>query len=141
MKYIDFDVGKIKELKERYEATKQLISEMMSPINLEKPSEIKQFFENELDIKLDNARITTIQEYMGNYDHDSMQYDAINGVVMYLKIKYSLKNYINCILKHEENGRVYLRQVNGTWMMPNKQPLSRNPEITECILHEGETYE
>jgi hypothetical protein len=133
--YIDFDILKIKDLKERYEENlKWIAEEIPAVINFDSPKQIKSLLEERLDITMESVKISLLEAYREEQDHDSEAYDLLNGLVLYLKQKFTLANYINCILKHEENGRVYLRHERGEWVLPNKRPLSESPEIKECII-------
>lgn len=132
--YIDFDLCKVRALKESYEENIKFILTGLPCINWNSADQVKALFLCMFDITLENVRIDHVLSHLEEVDHDSPAFDAINGFVLYLKLKYSLKNYINCILRHEENGRVYLRLFKGQWVLPNRQPPSLNPEITECIV-------
>jgi hypothetical protein len=133
--YIDFDILKIKDLKERYEENQKFIAEgLPCGVNFNSPKQIREVLGKRLDITTENVKIEALERYRDLYDHDSEAFDFMNGLVLFLKNKYMLNNYINCILKHEENGRVYLRHERGEWVLPNKRPLSESPEIKECII-------
>jgi hypothetical protein len=132
--YLDFNMLLVKELKERYEENlKWIADEIPAVINFNSPKQIKSLMEERLDMIVDSVTIQAVEGYRDLYDHDSEAFDLCNGILLYLRCKYTLSNYINCILKHEENGRVYLRQERGEWLLPNKRPLTESPEIKECI--------
>lgn len=131
--FIDYNILMIKDLKERYEDTKKWILGELPKINWDSQKQIKSLFSETLEITLENVTIEHVQELLGRYDHDSEEFDLVNGLILYLKTKYTLNNYINCVLKHNENGRVYLRHEQGEWVLPNKRPLSGSPEIKECV--------
>lgn len=132
--YIDFDILKVKSLKDEYEENMGFITEALpTGINFNSPKQIRALLEERLDITTKHVRISELEVWRDFYDHDSEGFDLLNGLVLYLKCKFILSNYINCILKHEENGRVYLRFENGEWLMPNKRPLSDSPQIIACI--------
>jgi hypothetical protein len=133
--YITYNIEKISELKECYEINKQWIRSQLPKIDWDSRKEVKQFFEENLGIILQNVKIKNIMAYQEMFSHDTEQYDIINGFVSYLKLKYIIKNYLDCIIRHNENGKVYLRQVgNGQITFPNKQPLPKSPEIEACII-------
>jgi len=133
--YIDCNILLVKDLKERYEENLKWIEEEIgADINLNSQKQLKAFLEERLDIVAESVKITVLESYRDQYDHDSEEYDLMNGLVLYFKAKYTINNYINCILKHEENGRVYLRWWAGNWVLPNKRPLSESPEIKECMI-------
>jgi len=132
--YIDFNILLIKELKERYEENLKFIKEMLPvDINLNSPKQIKSLLEERLEMIIDSVTIVAIEGYRDLYEHDSEEFDLCNGLVLYLKQKFTVNNYLNCILKHHENGRVYLRHEQGAWVLPNKRPISESPEIRECV--------
>lgn len=133
--FIDFDMLKVKKLKKMYEENLQWIAEEIpAVINFNSPKQIKSLLEERLEIITETVTIAALEGYRTLYDHDSEAFDLINGLVLYLKTKYTLSNYINNILKHEENGRVYLRLEQETWVLPNKRPISTAPEIVECVI-------
>jgi hypothetical protein len=132
--YIDFNMKMIDELKERYEENLKFIAEgLPCGVNFNSPKQIREVLGKRLDITAENVKIEALETYRDLYDHDSEAFDLLNGIVLYLKQKYSLTNYINCILKHNENGRVNLRHERGEWLLPNKRPLTESPEIRECV--------
>ena len=133
--YIDVDLDKLEEIKQNYlfclEYTK---GELPSDCDWDKPKKVKEYFKICFGVDLKNFKISHVSSFLDELDHDSPAFDCINGYVLYLKIKYTLKNYIDCIFRHEESGRVRLRWLYGNWMLPNKQPLPEHPEIKECII-------
>jgi len=134
-KYLDFDVLKIKSLKDEYESSIEFIlSELPAKVNWSSSKQIKLYFENALDIKLESVKISHILSHLDEFPHDSPGFDLINGLVLYLKQKYTLKNYLDCILFHQINGRVHLRFFGGRWVLPNRQPIPTAPEITACVI-------
>lgn len=131
--FIDFDILRVKALKDSYEDNVKFVLEELPDINWNSNAQVKKYFKETFEICLENVTINHILSQLEVLEHDSAAFDTINGFALYLKQKYTLKNYIDCILRHEENGRVYLRQFKGRWVLPNRQPVSLNPEITECI--------
>jgi hypothetical protein len=133
--FIDFNIQMVKDLKERYEENLKFIeSELPSDCEWNRPKEVIAWMKNNFDIQLESVKIAHVLSYLEKFDHDSVAFDVINGYVLYLKTKYTLANYINCIIKHEQSGRVYLRHEQGEWVLPNKRPTSESPEIRECIV-------
>ena len=134
--FIDFDILKIKGIKEEYENNLAFVlGELPQSVNWNSHPQVKSYFRESFGIVLDNVKIEHVFSHMENLDHDSPAFDAINGFLLYLRYSYTLKNYINCILKHEESGRIMLRHFQGQWALPNRRPLSGSPEIKSCILH------
>lgn len=132
--WIRFDIPKIEELKQTYEAVIKFILKELPDVNWNSPKETVRYFSETLDIPIPNAKIKTIANLMACYDEHSYEFEVISGLTYYLKLKYSLKNHIGAILRHEVNGIVTLRLHDGEWTLPNKQPVSLSPEITACIL-------
>lgn len=132
--HIEWDMDKIHDLKQQYDENMQLIKEMLPDINWDSPKAVKNYFNKVLEIPIENGRIEHLSGFLTQYDHDSEEYDTLNGYLMYLKLKWAVMNYLDCIIRHQENGRVYLRHHQGKWVLPNKRPLSGSPEIMECIV-------
>ena len=135
--YKDYDMGKVHALRINYLKNMEFIKEELSPVNLDSTKSILEFCNNELDIYPENCKIWHLESFLSSFDHDSTQFNAFYGILSYLKLKYSIKNYIDCIIRHEVEGRVALRFIDGQVRMPNRQPISGNPEITQC--ERGET--
>ena len=132
--FIDFNMNCILELKERYNDNVRFMEEHLKPLDTHSPKKMVNFFRDNLAISLDNVTISHLQDQAAKLDHDSQAFDYLNGLIQLLKLRYSLHNYIDCIIRHHENGRVYLRHERGEWVLPNKRPLSGSPEIKECYL-------
>ena len=93
---------------------------------------------NEWKIDLHSLKIKVLEsklEEMEDYNYPEGATEELTMFVEWMKLKYTIKNYLDCIMRHEEeNGKVYLRDVDGTLMMPNKQPLPYSPDITKAII-------
>jgi hypothetical protein len=133
-----YDMDKVHDLRAHYTATMIFIGKELSPVNLDSKASILEFCNNELDIHPDNIQIKHLDTFLQQFDHDSTQFNAFYGVLSYLKLKYSIKNYIDCIIRHEVGGIVTLRIMDGEVRMPNRQPLSGNPEINQCERGEAD---
>jgi hypothetical protein len=134
--FIDFDILKIKGLKDEYdENITFVLGELPLKVNWNSQPQVKSYFRESFGIELENVKIEHVFSHMEKLDHDSPAFDVINGFLLYLKYSYILKNYINCILRHEESGRIMLRHFQGQWVLPNRRPLSGSPEIKSCITH------
>lgn len=133
--YIVFNIGMIVALKDRYEKNIAFLKTQLPDVNWNSRVATRRFFEEKLGIFLENVTISHLETYLALLDHDSTDFDVINGLVLYLKQKYTISNYLDCILRHHENGRVNLRHHEGAWVLPNKRPLTTSPEIQECIVH------
>jgi len=131
---IEFDINKVKELKADYKKIMAYNLEQLPNINWDSSKQVIELFKKGLDIDIDNVRISTIDPYLNFLDHDSDAFQVVYGYSSYLKLKYAIKNQLDCILRHEDNGKVALRLHNGKLMMPNKQPITSSPEIQACII-------
>lgn len=129
--YFTVDIEALNELKFVYENAMEFIEEDLPKINLNSRNEIINFFEKTFKIRLDSTKISEIEQYKLKYDGDSMEAETIQGIVMYFKMKYALRNYINPMIK---SGEKYVpRMYFGDLTMNNKQPLPKAPEILACI--------
>ena len=135
MKTIEFDIGRITTLKSSYESTVALCEEDFPRINLRSIPQVKSYFREIFSFDLPDTKINTIQRLWEVATHDSELQDALYSLLTYFKSKATLHNYINCILRHEVGGIVTLRLVDERLLMPNKQPISYNEEIIECIVN------
>jgi len=131
--WIDFDILKVKDLKENYQENIDITLEMLPENDWRSPAKTIDFFKKNFAIELKNVKINHVGQVLEELDHDSEAFDALNGYHIYLRLTYAIRNYLDNILKHEENGRIYLRQHQGEWVFPNKRPLSASPEIQGCI--------
>ena len=138
--YIEFDMDEINELKLDYENTLEFITSELPEVNWNSRVETKSYFSDEYNVAINSLKIAELrdtisrldeQEYFEG-DRDRCK-DELTGLLELLKLKYTLHNYLDCILRHHTEGRVYLRNIDGEWKMPNKQPISTNPELTRCI--------
>lgn len=137
--WLQFDIQKIKLLKEDYEGAMSYIEEGLPNINFNSRKEVLNFFEKTFKIKLQTTRIKELSQYLAAYKEDSIENEMITGIVYYFKMKYTLKNYIDCILRHEKGGRVELRNFLGKISLPNRQPLPYSKEIQAAIIDGSET--
>jgi hypothetical protein len=131
--FIKYDIDKILTLKENYEASASFLLSNLPDINYNSPKEIIDYIDNKYGVKITNARIVTIKALAERYLEEDPSREILEELVAYLKLKFTLKNYINCILSHEKCGKVELRLVGERLSMPNKQPLSHNEELNAAI--------
>jgi hypothetical protein len=134
----DYDMEMVQRLRRIYTENMIFIGKELYPVNLDSNKSILTFCNEELDIYPENAKIWHLETFLPRFDHDSSQFNAFYGILSYLKLKYSIKNYIDCIIRHEVKGRVTLRFIDGQVRMPNRQPMSGNPEINECERGESD---
>lgn len=133
--YTVWDMNKVKSLREAFVGQMAFIKSMLPAAEWDSPKQVLDYFQNVLEITVENVKIAHLSEVLHQLDHDSFEYDVLNGYIMYLKLKWSVQNYLDCIIRHEINGRVNLRLHQGKWVLPNKRPLSGSPEIIECMTH------
>jgi hypothetical protein len=131
--YIGFNISEIRLLKSVYECSMDFLMDEMPDINWNSAQQIKVYFHETYRLMLENVKITTFSDLAEQFPEGSTQKDLLTRITMYLRLKFSVKNYLDCILRHEVDGLVYLRDVNGVWRLPNKQPLSYNEEISNTI--------
>ena len=130
--FIDYDIDKVVRLREVYVTAMAFHREHSDCPNLDSPKTVLEFMNQAVGVPAENLRINHIESFLTQFDDDSLEFNEIYGIVSYLKLKYSVKNYLDCILRHQIDGRIQLREVNHEFIMPNKQPLTGNPEILEC---------
>ena len=130
--WVEFDLDKINELKETYELAMDFIREGLPNVNLNARKDILNFFEKTFAIKLKTSKIEEVSKYLQYYGDDSAETEMITGIVYYLKMKYSIKNYLTYIIKHD--GRIVLRPMFNKLMFNSIQPLPKSPEILDCII-------
>ena len=133
--YVDFCIPDIQELQNDYLATIDFLLDELPDVNWNSRIEVKDFF-GDCGIDLKDLQIRTVQsELISAISYEQKDLAEILGAYLsYLKTKYEVKNYTSCILKHNIDGRLYLRKHNNEWVMPNKQPLPYSQNILECVL-------
>lgn len=141
--YVDFDIDEIRELEEDYVITMDYILETMPDINWDSRLEVYDYFMKEHNIHLNSLKIKELKELLEIYADEDVfvEYaqdideakDVLESFITYLKIKYEVRNYTKCILRHQKEGRVFLRNIDGNIVMPNKQPLMYSQNIIDCI--------
>jgi hypothetical protein len=134
MKTIEFDITRINILKASYEFTIELCEKDFSGVNLNSIPQVKSYFREEFSLDLPDTQIMTIKHLWESCDPDSHIANQLFSLLTFLKSRATLRNYINCILKHEIGGIVTLRLVDERLLMPNRRPTSYNEELIECIV-------
>jgi len=132
-RWIQFEIRKIELLRQSHLAAIDFIVSELPPCNWNSPREIRRFYQDYFDKSLDNVKIKTLEAHLLTCLEDSLEYEVTHGLILMFKLQYTVRNYLDCILRHHQEGIVKLRLVDGVWKMPNKQALSLAPEITECI--------
>lgn len=131
--HIVFDVGKLLLLKNEYEASLTHIRQLLPQgVNWNSQKQVKAYFKS-LHIELPDCKIETLAGQQSQFEHDPELFDLFTGVLQYFKLRAVLNNYLNNILKHLDSKYLYLREVNGTWCLPNKRPLFHNLEVWSCV--------
>lgn len=136
IKWIDFDIHKIKRLKNEYEELKQFILDELPPVNWNSILETKAYFSDTYWLDLVSTQIAYLQTF--ELDENNSFTSDLAGLIELKKVQFFIRNYIDCILRHEKNGRIHLRNIDGKWLMPNKQPLPYSSQIKDAIIGEGE---
>ena len=142
-KYIDFDIDEVKELQDAYEETMNYILTTLPDVNWDSRLETSDYFTKEHNINFNSLKIAELQNMLDqlNDENNFFEYivepdeaiDTLSGLITYLKIKWEVRNYTGCILRHQKEGRVILREIEGRYVMPNRQPLPYSQNILECI--------
>lgn len=132
--FIEFNIDDIRALKVDYEEQIICILELLPDLNWYSRLEVKNYFLEEYGLTLPDVKISTLRSFRENLDHDCDLYSDLTGLIELYTRRYTLKNYIDCILRHEDMGIVPLRAVNGELRLPNKQPIPNCPDLTECIV-------
>ena len=146
--YIEFDIPAICQLKEDYEKTIEFIKDELPDINWNSITETSDYFRYEHNINLYSLSIVNLKELLNDIqdnDSETIEYATdtdvccfvLTGLIELKKLQYTLRNYINNILKHNEGGYYPLRKIDGQWRMMNKQPLSYLQEIQECVISQS----
>jgi len=133
--YTVWDMSKIHALRQAYVEQMAFIKSMLPAAEWDSPKKVLDYLNNVLEITAESVKIDHLSGFLDQLDHDSFEFDVLNGYIMYLRLKWSVMNYLDCIIRHEINGRVNLRRHQGKWVLPNKRPLSGSPEIKECMVH------
>lgn len=131
--WIRFDIEKVKSLRESYLESIAYTRRELPKIKWESPGKLKEYFKIRYGIVLENATIRHLQELSEKYEHIEDLHDTLQGVIYFLKLWYAVVNYLDCILRHEKEGVVTLREVDFVWKFPNKQPLPYSGEIWACV--------
>jgi hypothetical protein len=133
--YLIFDIDKVIALQKIHiELAEFILSELNSSVNWNSAKQVKEYIWKNHNIALKDLKISTLDSLYQKLDHDSMAANDINGLMQLYKVKYMLKNYINSVLKHHENGKLTFRVFNGKTVMKNKQPLFGSEELWECVI-------
>ena len=134
--WIKFDVGKIEELKVSHEAAMQTTLDMLPEgVNWKKEKEVIKYFNEVLQIELHSIKISEIEGHLELQEENTDAWEIVYGLTAYLKMKYTVMNYLNCVLKHHQFGVVNLRYFNSEVTLPNRRPLTHSEEIKQCITH------
>lgn len=143
--YIIFDIPSILALKKQYEDNIEYIKAELPPVNWNSISDTVDYFKYEHNITLHGIKIAYLKSLLDTLDKQPEYYcrsiksvceaiEVLSGLIELFAIQSIKRNYIDCILRHQVDGKVMLRDVDGKWMFPNKQPLPYATEIKECII-------
>jgi hypothetical protein len=141
-KFLEFDLDEVRDLKFCYEQTIESLLADLPGINWNSRLEVKDYFKYEHGIKIDSLQIGYLEARLSLYKANcgtTPASEIMASLIEYLKLKYTIKNYLDCILNHaDENGKVPLRVVEGCYVMPNRQPLPEAQAILDCLSEKGE---
>ena len=138
--WIEFDIASIVALKLDYEKTCEFIKDELPDVNWNSYTEMSDYFSTEHNIYFYSMKISHLKEMLDNIEEEEYIRDideckeVLQGIIELKKLQSTLRNYLNNILKHNEGGIVYLREVDGRICMPNKQNLPYSPDILECVI-------
>jgi hypothetical protein len=134
--WLKFDIEKVKALKEDYEGLLEVLKKDIDNVNLNSRMSIIQFFKKK-GLTLKTSQIKEIEGILQSLQPDTELYDTVQTIVSFMKVKYTVRNYLSCILKNEVDGVVTLRDYYGL-KLPNRQPLPYALEIVNTILDGSE---
>ena len=137
---ITFDIPSIIALQKDYQETIEYILAVMPDVNWNSQLETRQYFIDEFNLLLHSQTIASLKNILANIeqqeyiDEADLCCEMLSGLIEIKKLQSVIRNYTGNILRHHKDGIYPLRQVNGEWVMQNKQPLSYCPEIKACII-------
>jgi hypothetical protein len=148
MAWIEFDIPALIALKEDLESTIDFIKDELPDVNWNSIPQAIYYFSHEHNIMLHGTSISSLKEVLENWESDpeTLEYsynpdeakEILVGLIELKKLQYTVRNYINNILKHNQGGVYPLRLVNGEWRMQNKQPRSYHDQINSCIISQSD---
>jgi hypothetical protein len=106
-------------------------------LNWDSRVEVKDYLHSEHKFFVESIKLSELISLTHIVNEETELKNVLTLFVEYLKLKYLKRNYIDCILRHEVDGRVYLRMINGQYMMPNKRPYPYSTHIIDCIISQG----
>ena len=131
MPVLTVDIAKLEALKKVYDDAMEFIEIGLPNVDLSSRKDVLNFFEKTFRIELKSVRIAELSEYIYKYGENSEERDMIQGIVYFLKMKYSLKNYIIPMIERAPEVELAIRF--NRVEMHNHQPLPQSPEVLECI--------
>lgn len=146
--FIEFDIPAICQLKADYEKTIEFILDELPDVNWNSYQDTYGYFSEEYNIHIGSTRIQSLYEFLDDLDNnpETTEFahnineckELLQGLIELKKLQFTLRNYINNILKHNEGGVYNLRLVNGEWKMQNKRDLPYSPDILECVISKSD---
>lgn len=146
--WIEYDIPALIALKKDLESTIEFILDELPDVNWNSGPQTIYFFSHEHNIMLHGLSISSLKEVIETWydDPDTLEYacnpdeakEILVGLIELKKLQYTVRNYINNILKHNQGGVYPLRLVNGEWRMQNKQPISYHDQIISCIISKSD---
>lgn len=137
-----FDIDEINDLKTCYQQTIESILDELPDVNWNSPIETKAYFSDNYGIQLKSVQIEELQKARNLIQSEEgfivkeqeQLEEELNGVIELYKLKYTIRNYLDNIIKHNKNGVIELREINGELRMPNKRMPPSSPDILACLL-------
>ena len=102
--WIDFDMVEINRLKVEYEDLKQFIIDELPDVNWNSIQGTKAYFRDEHWLELESVQIAYLQTLV-NLEENNPWHDELCGLIELKKISSIIRNYLDCIIRHEKNGR------------------------------------
>lgn len=142
--FIEFDMDEIRDLKYCYKQTMSLLIDELPDVNWNSLVETKQYFLNEHNLCLISTKIESLKETVDNIEeeeyleHVDECVETLLGLIEYYKLRYTIRNYLDNIIRHEKDGKYPLRKFNNEWVMQNRQSLPYHPEIKAAMRTKGE---
>jgi hypothetical protein len=139
-KYIEYDIDDLLDLRRDYCDTIEFILEELPDVNWNSRVETKEYFRDEYNVSPYSLKIADLIDLKDDLEDEEYTEgnigqcrEELQGLIELYKLKYTIKNHIDCALKHQKDGKVYLREVNGELRLPNRQPLTYSIDIQRCI--------
>ena len=136
--WIKINVDKLVREKDELIYTMKEIAEEF-PFDPVSNKQVKRYFEN-YGFDLPDLRSISLEALAYRLDQTDDNFYLLTGLIEYYKIKYLLRNYVNHILKRQEDGLYHFREESGHLLMQNKRPLPYSDVILSCVISTNVPY-